>query len=652
MVRPSSTRALNYALVLTTAFVVSSLVNTEQTQALTASYGRPYHGRLDNGVVFPTQFPGYHLRDANRAHTTPEVVGALLDAIEAVRTQFPDTCDLFLGDFSMPGGGSANHHRSHQNGRDVDVGMYHKGNRPLTTFMHMSEDNLDVAKTWCFIENVIRSQRVQYIFLDRRVQKPLYDYAVTRGYDQAFLERVFGNVRGSLIQHVRNHSDHIHIRFFTPWSTLAAHIDGDEADKRMVIEMAQQSYLPKRVNYYVNGSEKDIDSLAGSFGVTKRDLCKWNNLNPSSVLVPGSCLVFYKRSFESEPVNLARSLQPGFIAQAPPVRVASLQPESAKSSVTDSRAAAPEPRVEPQNRHKRPEPVAALYTARRGDTLDKIARRNNLDVKLLCRLNGIEKRTPLKRGQTVKTSADNMYADAGKVATDAPRKKSSDICFTSDPKKPDSTAAYYTVNKGGTLLDVAKKTGIPISSLSQLNGLSRNAKLKPGQKIKLTQASLSVQPSLGKAECAVGSSGKKAAARKNQPAAKPDKGKAAPAQAKATGKSSDKSAAASKARGSKKVSASGKTSAKEAAVKSKAAPPAKAVSKTSSQKPGAKEKAKTGKPAPATAQKKPAMKENKAKPAPATARKKGADLKIAAPAPSPKGASQPASQLARAVARR
>ena len=318
-------RALPRTLVLAVVVTVSSFLFIQNCQALTASYGRPYQGHLENGVVFPNQFQGYHLRDESRSYTTPEVVGALLDAIEAVRTEFPGTCDLFLADFTpCQCGGSAIHHRSHQNGRDVDVGMYAKGNRPLNTLVPMNEDNLDAAKTWCLIENLIASQRVQYIFLDRRVQRVIYEYALTRGYDKAYLERVFGNVRGSLIQHVRNHVDHMHVRFFTPWSTLAAHIGTDETEKQQVIEAAQESYLPRKVNYYVTGSEKGLDELAHSFGVSSSDLCRWNHISPSTVLVPGSCLVFYKRSFESESVLLARSLQPGFIAQAPPVSVASL----------------------------------------------------------------------------------------------------------------------------------------------------------------------------------------------------------------------------------------------------------------------------------------------------------------------------------------
>jgi LysM repeat protein len=511
-------------LVLPAAFIVSSLILTHNCHAITASYGHPYQGHLENGVVFPNQFPGYHLRDESRSYTTPEVVGALLDAIEAVRAQFPDTCDLFIGDFSCQNGGSAIHHRSHQNGRDVDIGLYAKGNRPLNSLVTMGEDNLDAAKTWCLIENLIASQRVQYIFLDRRIQKILYEYAVTRGYDQAYLGRVFGNVRGSLIQHIRNHYDHMHVRFFTPWSTLGAHIGSDESDKLAVIEAAQQSYLPKKVNYYVNGSEKGLGELANSFGVTVDALCRWNHVNQASVLVPGSCLVFYKRSFESEPVLLARSLQPGFIAQTHSVRMASLNTEPAQPSISDSTFAEDE---EPAVKEKKSEVSSApnrtfnTCKAKRGDTLDKIARRNKLDVRLLCELNGIKRTTPLKPGQTVKTAVSRVYADSDALATDSTRAGSktatvrkrggsSSICFASVSKKPDSpTAAYYTVNNGGTLKDVSKKTGIPLSSLCQLNGLSRNSNLKPGQRIKLMQANLPVKPSLGAASCSVGNSSKK-----------------------------------------------------------------------------------------------------------------------------------------------
>jgi LysM repeat protein/murein endopeptidase len=565
--------------------IVSLFIVIQSSQALTASYGRPYQGHLENGIVFPDQFPGYHVRDESRSYTTPEVVGALLDAIEAVRTQFPDTCDLFIGDFSCQCGGSAIHHRSHQNGRDVDVGMYAKGNRPLGTFVAMNEENLDAAKTWCLIENLIASQRVQYIFLDRRVQKILYDYAGSRGYDQAYLQRVFGNVRGALIQHVRNHVDHMHVRFFTPWSTLAAHIGAGEKEKQEVIEAAQESYLPKKVNYYVSGSEKGLDELAHSFGVSVSDICRWNRINPSSVLVPGSCLVFYKRSFESEPVLLARSLQPGFIAQAATLRMASLEPEPVLPNISDSTFSARGESDEKAYVSDRPTGSSSLLTckARKGDTLEKIARRNKLDVASLCRLNGIKKSAQLKPGQTVKTGEAKVYASAGKATVNGRKEgtSSSSICFASD--KPGSpTAAFYTVNNGGTLKDVSRKTGISISSLCQLNGLSRNAHLKAGQKIKLTQANLPVRPSFGSASCSI-----KDAARKPGGVKHDDVGKKSlkPGENKSVQKPVAKSATSKDSKATKS--------------RSKAEP-----SKADARKPSAKQMGKRNKPGQPTANKK------------------------------------------------
>ena len=603
-------RELFSVMVLTTISVFSSLTFIQTCQALTISYGHPYQGHLENGVVFPNQFQGYHLRDESRSYTTPEVAGALLDAIEAVRKQFPDTCDLFLGDFTCAGGGSAIHHRSHQNGRDVDIGLYSAGNHPLNCLVPMNQGNLDAAKTWCLIENLIASQRVQYIFLDRSVQKILYEYAVSRGYDETYLHHVFGNVRGCLIQHIRNHIDHMHVRFFTPWSTLAAHIGADEVEKQAVIEMAQQSYLPKKVNYYVSGSEKGLDELAKSFGVTTADLCRWNHISPTAVLVPGSCLVFYKRSFESEPVLLARSLQPGFFAQAAPVRMASIQPQPVpSSSISDSTSSDDAEPVVNEQQPQHPVTLTSTFTtckAVKGDTIEKIARRNHLDVALLCRLNRIEKSALLRPGYMVRTSAVKIYALAGKSPNGAhandsssssaglssdsrqsgsaaayytmknggtlqdvskktgipvsslcrlnglgqdahlnrgrkvmlaradlenpadTHKKgatSSSICFASDSKKFDSpTAAYYTVNNGGTLQDVSKRTGISLSSLCQLNGLARNAHLKPGQRIKLTQANLRVKPSFGSAACSFkGPAKKPAAVKSDKPDNKPSK---------------------------------------------------------------------------------------------------------------------------------
>lgn len=371
--------------------------------ALTASFGQPYHGYLVSGVPFPRQFNGYQIRGEDQTYTTPEVIGAMLDAIDGVQKQFPNTAPIYLGDFSLPSGGPMRNHRSHQNGRDVDLGMYAKGNQTLDRFIPMNEENLDIPKTWCLVEGLIRSQRVQYVFVDKRIQSLLYDYALARGTNPAYLDRLFGNSRGAIIQHVRNHVDHIHVRFYTPWSTLAAQVGSLDDQKRGVIEMAQQAYLPKKVVYYAKGSEGNLESLALSFGVSRRELCRWNNLHSSDVPTPGSCIVFYKRGFETEPVHLAQTLQPDSVPEAPGSRFASLRSPRTVSDAAASGGSRSLREGHARERNRKEEsPVVFTYKIRRGDTIDKIARRNGIDPKVLADANRIKKGSKLQAGQTIK----------------------------------------------------------------------------------------------------------------------------------------------------------------------------------------------------------------------------------------------------------
>jgi murein endopeptidase/LysM repeat protein len=392
--------------------LLSIALNPTPSQALTASFGQPYHGRLVNGIPFPRQFDGYQLRDEDRTYTTPEVIGAMLDAIDAVQKQFPDSPNLYLGDFSLPGGGSMGGHRSHENGRDVDLGMYHSSRRSMDGFAPMNEENLDVPRTWALLESLLCSQRVQYIFVDRRIQNLFRDYALSRGMDPAYLDRLFGNNRGAVIQHVRNHVDHMHVRFYTPWSTMAAQVGDLDDQKRGAIEMAQQSYLPKKVLYYAKGNERSLDALAQSFGVHRNDMCRWNDIRGGEILNPGRCLVFYKRGFEFEPVHLAQSLQPDSVPESPAYQVASLRPVTpptlTSSSISDVETA-PRDRVRQTRERRTPTaPVTFSYKARRGDTIEKVARRNGIDPKELARANSMKTGSALRPGQKIKLAGFRM----------------------------------------------------------------------------------------------------------------------------------------------------------------------------------------------------------------------------------------------------
>ncbi len=418
------TPTLCFIMILSTSVTLVPPLTPSTAQALTASLGQPYHGSLSNGIPFPRQFNGYVLRDEDHTYTTPEVIGAMLDAIDAVQKQFPNSAPIYLGDFSTPNGGPMTHHRSHQNGRDVDIGMYAKGNRALETFAPMTEENLDVPKTWAFIEALLRSQRVQYLFVDRRIQNLLQDYALAQGLDAGYLDRLFGNSRGAIIQHVRNHVDHMHVRFYTPWSTLAAHVSNLDDQKRAVIEMAQQAYLPKKVFYYAKGSEGGLDHLALSFGVSRRDLCRWNNLHGTEVPTPGSCIVFYKRGFEMEPVHLAQTLQPDSVPEAPGTRFAALRSPRSLSDASGSGSGHSLRDFGGRDRNRRHDsPVVFTYTVKRGDTIDKIARRNGIDPKVLADANRIKSEKSLQVGQQIKLAGLKIPAGALSSSASDPRSR-------------------------------------------------------------------------------------------------------------------------------------------------------------------------------------------------------------------------------------
>ncbi|MGV8073840.1 MAG: penicillin-insensitive murein endopeptidase [Syntrophobacteraceae bacterium] len=453
-------QALRYVCLSLLVSATPLCLYAQSAQALTASFGHPYRGHLENGIPFPAQFSGYQLREQEKTFTTPELIGAVLDGLDAVKKQFPGSCDLYIGDFSLPTGGPINHHRSHQNGRDVDLGMYAKDNRTLDSFIPMNESNLDAAKTWCLIEGILRSQRVQYIFLDGNVQKLLYDHALSRRIDPVYLDHVFGIAGGRVIKHIGGHQDHIHVRVIAPWSTLASKVGEGETLKRAIIEMAQQAYLPKKVFYYANGTEGNLDRLAQSFGVGQNDFFRWNNLHGNQVLTPGSCLVFYKRGFELEPVDLARSLDTNNFAATPALKLASLRTDRTISDFTTRRSS-----TIIEEKHGAAAVPAPTCYANRGDTLEKIARRTKTDVKTLCELNGIKKNQKLKPGQQIKLAAirashkpalhSSHQATAGSVALKSKVASTSKASFQTSKKNrststPSKSAALAVKASRGT----------------------------------------------------------------------------------------------------------------------------------------------------------------------------------------------------------
>lgn len=458
----------------TVATLCACLTWPSLAHALTLSIGEPYKGRLVNGIPIPTHMGGYTVRNPELAYATPELIGSVLEAIEAVREKYPDTVDLFIGDFSGPFGGRLKGHKSHQNGRDVDLGMYAIGNQPLDRFIPMNARNLDVPKTWTFIEALIRTGRVQYLFVDRKIQEMLFEYALSRGFDEALLNRLFNDVgtkaAEAAIRHEPRHNDHIHVRFDAPWSTLAAQIDPYDSDKRALIELAQAAFLPKKVIYYVDNRQTNLAALAQSFGVRLDDLVRWNHLSPHASLTPGTSVVYYRRAFELEPVHLAESLKLRNLIPLEPMQVASvgasLPPVDVSSWV-----------------HSKPRIVETkTHTVRRGDTLYSLARTYGLTMDELARMNHLNKKKPLRVGSKLIVESPSR-----KALTSDPAKELSARANASMPgpgsalhKGDQTNARHHVVQKGDTASSIARKYKVPLSHFMAWNNLDAKSILSPG----------------------------------------------------------------------------------------------------------------------------------------------------------------------------
>jgi murein endopeptidase len=184
------------------------------------SVGRPNRGRLEGGESLPREGPGWVQKGVN-ATGTNEAIALLVASLEDVRGRFAGTVPVYIGDLSQDGGGRLSPHKSHQSGRDIDIGYYARANQGLKRFETMTAETLDAAKTWHLVERLLLTGQVQYIFMSYRIQEVLYLTALDSGWGERDLLGLFQYPRGhqakrGVIRHAKGHQNHFHIRFRCP----------------------------------------------------------------------------------------------------------------------------------------------------------------------------------------------------------------------------------------------------------------------------------------------------------------------------------------------------------------------------------------------------------------------------------------------------
>ncbi|MEE2789411.1 MAG: penicillin-insensitive murein endopeptidase [Myxococcota bacterium] len=247
--------------------------------------GSPTRGWLAN----PVRLEGTE-RIAVRAtnYGTQEMVDAIRDAVDSVHEKFPGTKSLPVGDLSRRRGGFFPPHVSHQNGRDADIGYYLKVGHHPKLLKHASARTMDTPRTWTFLESLLDDDKVEYIFVDYRLQRPLYRYARdVRKLSAEVLDKYFEYPKGrrarrGIIRHLKGHADHMHVRFYAPHSEAAI--------KEFVRRHGKKVLKPLPVYARIRSGDS-LWRLSRRHRVSLKKLMRWNRISRRKILRPGRKLI-------------------------------------------------------------------------------------------------------------------------------------------------------------------------------------------------------------------------------------------------------------------------------------------------------------------------------------------------------------------------
>ncbi|AVH13650.1 lytic transglycosylase [Acinetobacter indicus] len=249
---------------------------------------------------------------------------------------------------------------------------------------------------------------------------------------------------------------------------------------------------------YVVKANDTLTGVANQFGLSVKQLADYNNLNTNSGLFVGQKLnlketaemrakAAEQKAAETKVTTQSYTVKRGEYLKLIADRhglsnaeLAALTPGLTAGSsllvgqrinvpVSDSKA---EAKTETAAESRRAAPSTSTaeiktenYTVKRGDTLSSVAVQSKMSLADLAALNQISTNTGLRIGQTLKIPAGSTIPDS------------------------------YTVQSGDTLTAIANRYNLSLEQIASLNGISRTAGLRTGQRLKLSGEPVSVEES-------------------------------------------------------------------------------------------------------------------------------------------------------------
>lgn len=178
------------------------------------SKGRPQIGRLIDGVQLPESLC-YTRGKPERLWGSSHAIAELQRAIVRLRHEHRYRGEIVIGAISLERGGRFPPHRSHQSGRDVDIRLPLRPGIASRRSPH--PDEIDWPATWALVDALLDGGEVSVVFLEKNLQRRLYEAARWQGVSHErlaeLLQAVDPDRLGTVIRHADGHDGHLHVRF-------------------------------------------------------------------------------------------------------------------------------------------------------------------------------------------------------------------------------------------------------------------------------------------------------------------------------------------------------------------------------------------------------------------------------------------------------
>ena len=237
-----------------------------------------------------------------------------------------------------------------------------------------------------------------------------------------------------------------------------------ETAVNMAEEIASKETTTTSGNSYTVISGDNLYAISRKTGTPIQELLSLNGLNLNSIIHPGQVLALSSKSETTE------TKQEESTPKEEKVSAETTNEETSSSTNQSS--------------------TGGTYTVVSGDGLYAIARKTGTAIEDLLSLNGLSLNSTIYPGQVLTLSASSE-SSANEETTSTEEESSistqgipSEESVTSSEQP--STGGTYIVVSGDGLYAIARKTGTSIEDLLNLNGLSLNSTIYPGQVLTLS----------------------------------------------------------------------------------------------------------------------------------------------------------------------